>query len=221
MKDNRRGYRNAALVTLARARPARLDAEADADGAQPARWPEPAQLVAAAELADERPADPAAGQGPPGRRSQPLVQSKVLAALASAALTAAVIAITMIAGTGRSAQVAPPGPVPAHSPVFSRLALGPHWHGRVAYAVRNGVVYLEGTATLDSQGDLPSPVVTLPRTARPAGVLDIVAVVNASAAKSSVGHVEIGADGRVRVVIARASVTSVSLDGVSFPVGSR
>ena len=82
--------------------------------------------------------------------------------------------------------------------------------------MNNGVVYLAGKATPDSHGGQPGgPMTTLPPSARPAGQLNVVAIVGDGA-----GSIKIAADGQIEVTGHQATVTSVSLDGVSFPVGS-
>ncbi|HEY3905582.1 MAG TPA: hypothetical protein VGM14_16865 [Streptosporangiaceae bacterium] len=216
--------RTPVLALLASARSARLDA----DAGQEAGWPVAAQLIKAASLAQDPPRGGLARDvthGKPGRLRRPLVPVKLLGALASATVTAVVIVIAVVVGTVvlRAPHGQPTGaPSTSRSPstlVFSALPLGPHWHGHLAYAMSYGVVYLTGTATLDSQGSQPGqsgPVATLPGPARPAGRIDLAAVVGGGA-----GAIEIGADGRIKVIPQQPNSMSVSLGGVSFQAGSR
>jgi hypothetical protein len=210
------------LTVLARARPARLDSGA----ALRANWPTSDQLIAAAELAGDNPV-PSLDPGEPRVQRRPLVPAKLLGAMTSAAVTAVVIAVAVLAGavvlSGPHGQptTAPSSSVTSGEPiagrlVFQSLPLGPHWHGHAAYAVSNGVVYLAGTATLDNLGSRPGPVATLPSSARPAGQLELVAIVSAAA-----GRIDVGADGEIDVVAFQGEVTSVSFSGIAFAVGSR
>ncbi|HET7016608.1 MAG TPA: hypothetical protein VFI65_21980 [Streptosporangiaceae bacterium] len=210
------------LAVLARARPARLNA----DAAPRVSWPTVAKLMETAELADDGPvsdADP--GERWPLVRRRPLVPVKLVGAMTSAAVTAVVIVVAVFVGSvvlrapHHQPTAAPsPGQPSAGRLAFRSLPLGPRWHGHLAYAVNYGMVYLTGNATLDhrgSQSGKDGPMTTLPPSARPAGQLSVVATVSAGA-----GSLKIGADGQVDVISQQVGVTWVSLDGVSFPVGS-
>ncbi|HXS63669.1 MAG TPA: hypothetical protein VN767_12535 [Streptosporangiaceae bacterium] len=209
------------LAVLGRARPARLDA----DTAVRTNWPTAAKLMETAELADDDPvAETDHARLPTSVRRRPLVPVKLVGALASAAVTAVVIVVAVFAGAvvlraphhQPTAVRSSPGQRSAGRLVFRALPLGPHWHGHLAYAVNYGVVYLAGKATQDRHvGQSVGPMATLPPSARPAGQLNVVAIVSAGA-----GSIKIGADGQIEVTGQHAAVTSVSLDGVSFPVGS-
>lgn len=216
-----------ALAMLARARPARLDP----DTPPKVSWSAVAQLIETAELTDDGPAHALDhGRSRPSVRRRPLVPVKLVGALTSAAVTAVVIVIAVIAGTAVFSTPhgqptgAPSSPVSGRPPlarslIFRSLPLGPHWHGHVAYAVSHGVVYLAGTATVDHQGSQSGAygaVTTLPRLARPSGQLEVVAAVSTGS-----GTIEIGTDGQIGVIGPPASLTWVSLGGVSFLVGAR
>lgn len=220
--------RSNVLAALARARPARLDANSELR----ANWPTAAQLIETAESADlaaggDDPALDVHLGGPRAwprgwSRRRPIVQVKLLGAITSAAVTAVVIVIAVVVAAvvlraPHPQRTGPPTSSPsAGTPVFRSLSPGPHWHGHLAYAVSNGVVYLAGTATVDHQGSQSRLVATLPRSARPVGRIDVVAAVSGGA-----GAIEIGADGRIDVIRQQIAVTWVSLGGVSFPLGSR
>ena len=233
MKDNRRRrqHRSPAIAALARARPARLDA----DAARRDSWPEPVQIFAAAGLTDDDPVGSPSDHGHRGGRSNPLVHAKLLGAMTSAAVTAVVIVVAVFVGAvllrapHRQPAAAPstsvssrssPGKPSGSRLVFRALTLGPHWHGHLAYAVNYGMVYLAGIATPDrlgSQSGNEGPVATLPPAARPAGQPELVVAVSAGAAA-----IKIAAGGQIDLVEPpNAIATWVSLAGVSFPVGSR
>jgi hypothetical protein len=216
----RSAYRGDVMAVLASARPASLTA----DATQRDAWSSATQITDAGPTSDAGPAaddNPIHGQlGCLQRWRWPAAPTKLLAAMSSAVVTAVVIVIAVVVGTVvlRAPHRQPPVVSSTTRPlVFYRLPLSPRWNGAVEYAVSNGVVYLEGIATPDSPGRQPGPVAKLPPGVRPAAQLDLAAVVSAGA-----GTIEIGADGRIAVVAARGGkVTSVSLAGVAFPVGSR
>ena len=212
------------LAMLARARPARLDA----DAAPGTSWPAVAKLMQTAELADDGPVgEPYADHGGlrPSVRRRPPVPVKLLGAMTSAAVTAVVIVVAVFLGAvvfgaphhQPTAARSSPGQPFAGQLVFRSIPLGPHWHGHVSYALSYGVVYLAGIATLDrgSQSGNDGPVATLPPSARPADQLSVVASVSVGA-----DSIEIGAAGQIEVTGHHVAVTWVSLDGVSFPIGS-
>lgn len=236
----RSAYQGNVMAMLARARPARLNADAaHRDG-----WPAPAQIIETAEAADDSPVcylghGKYLGHRKRGRRPWPLAPVKLLGAVTSAAVTAVVIVVAVIVGTVVLASphgqphVSPSGsvtaspssiaPTPVHvsagPPVFHRLRLAPNWHGHLTYAVDNGVVYLLGVATPDSRGSQSGnygPVATLPALARPADRLELAAIISAAA-----GAITVGADGQIDIAVkSHTYVTWVSLAGVAFPVGS-
>jgi hypothetical protein len=231
------------ISVLARARPARLNADAEVI----ASWPTPGQIIEAVDLAGEGPEClliHRRRRGLSGWRpglSRLLGPGKLLGAMTSAAVTAVVIVVAVVVGAivlrapHRQSHLVPPpsssaspslstqspssSPPPvqfsSRPPVFHRLPLDSGWHGRVSYAISNGVVYLEGIAAMSRPGSQSGPIATLPSSARPAGQLDLVVTANVGA-----GSIEIDPDGQIAVVRQSANVTWVSLDGVAFPVGS-
>jgi hypothetical protein len=197
-----------------------------AEAGQRDSWPGAAQIVEAAELAgDSLTTSDAPDPDPSGGRSQrpksrPLLPAKLLGALTSAAVTAVVIVIATVVGAvvlrGPHQQPTTPPGRTGGSLTFHRLPLGPHWQGRAFYSVSNGVVYLEGRATLDRSDSQPGPVATLPPSARPGRQLHLVAVLSGGDAA-----IKIGANGQIRVARSVTHLTWVSLGGVAFPLGSR
>jgi hypothetical protein len=222
------------LAALARARPARLDANAALQDS----WPTVTQLIETAESADglaEGLAENGIASGPHhgesaagGRPRRRPVPAKLLGAITSAAVTAVVIVIAVTVGAvvvrpphgqPSSSASSSPGQPHAGELVFRSLPLEPHWHGHASYAMSDGVVYLSGIATLDhqaSQSGRYGPIAKLPQSARPLGGLVIVASFS-----GGVGAITVHADGQIEEFKQQAGVTWVSLGGVSFQVGSR
>lgn len=214
------------MASLARARPARLDAEACVRN----RWPDASEIIEAA-----GPAEP--GQGsffskihlkPPGWASGLLAHPghrKLIGAVSSAVVMAVAIVIAASAyslvlgsrhpsGPVRPGHSAPPGPSSASAgPIkFRPLRLSPGWHGRVAYAVRDGIVYLTGTARPSGRSLI---LARLPPALRPASELDIVVGLGSEGD----GAIKVAANGQLRVYAPQSRITFVSLDGVSFAAG--
>lgn len=231
MKHGRKAGRSAragqVLERLARARPARLDADASVRS----RWPDASEIIYAAGSAEPGQASffSKIRAKPPRWISHLLVhpgRSKLTGAFLSAAVMAVAIVIAM---TTYSALLGSPHPGesvrPGHSvqtgpaPVsggpigFRPLRLSPGWNGRVAYAVRDGIVYLTGTARLSGQSLM---LAQLPPALRPASELDIVVALGSGLD----GAIRVPANGQLRVYGRTSRITFVSLDGVSFPLGS-
>ncbi len=221
MKIGRRGgrppRRRDALALLASARPAALDA----DPATRSHWPGADQLISAAGQAGRgayRSAgsrDDAGSDGASGWRLAASGRRKVIGALSSGAVTAAVVGIAALVGTTVLASWHPrsPGAPPPAVGAFRALPLRGDWHGRLAVAVDDGVVYLAGQA--GSTGDHSSVLATLPPGLRPAAEIDLVV----SLGKAGDGSVRILPDGSIVPVSPHANFSLVSLSGLSFPLG--
>jgi len=152
-------------------------------------------------------------------------RGKLIGAVASAAVMVAVIVIAVAvysvvlgapqqSGPARPGHSSPAGPASAQGgPIeFHGLRLGPGWHGRVACAVHDGIVYLTGTAQPSGKSQV---LATLPPTLRPVSELDIVV----SLGPDEDGAIKVLPDGQLRVYGRTSRITFVSVDGVSFPVG--
>lgn len=208
---------NDVMKSLVAARPARLDAEAG----QWAGWQDVGDFLNGAEFSVGAGGEPRTS----GRRRAVAARAvtrgrNLLAALASAVATAAAIAIAVAIGTAApvTSHHAPRGPRTGQARgtnkiVFHRLRLNGGWRGSVEYAVSDGVVYLAGSAR-ESSRRLTS-VTTLPGGVRPTSQLDIVVVVGHGA-----GEIQVTPDGQITAFSPGHQVTSVSLDGVSFPLAS-
>jgi hypothetical protein len=144
---------------------------------------------------------------------------KLAGAIASAALTAVVIVTAVALGAGPSGSPGPgksPGVSPAASPraiAFQLLPLHDRWRGRVAYAVSDGIVFLTGSATASGTG---GPIATLPPGARPAGQIEIAV----SLGLADDGSIHVMPNGQIEAFSPHNQVRTVSLAGVSFPIGS-
>ena len=237
MKNGRRGgrspHRRDALTLLARARPAALDA----DHATRSNWPGPDELIGAAGQNGDgayQSLGSRGERGPGGASDWQWVRyghGKLAGALASGAVTAAVVGIAVIVGAtvfgsrhapprlphptaGASSSVRPP--VAGGTPVgaFHPLALLSGWQGQLAVATGNGVVYLAGQAS--SRDAHSSPITTLPPGLRPAAEIDVVISLGAAGD----GSLKILPNGSIVPVSVHGSFSLVSLAGVSFPIGS-
>jgi hypothetical protein len=99
---------------------------------------------------------------------------------------------------------------------FHNLRLHGHWQGHLKYGVSGGVVYLAGSAG-NSNGNRIS-MTTLPPAERPTRQLDL--TINLGGLGT--GVIQVTPDGQISA-FAEGGVnnfTFVSLDGVSFPLGS-
>jgi hypothetical protein len=227
MKSGRltgRGRRGRDVMDLlTRARPAVLDA----DVAQRSAWPRAGHIVEAADRAaddvgSQRHPSASATAGPlarPGSR-------KLLAAVASAIATGAVAAVVLAVASGvlpfggtttpRSPRVTASSGGGAIRIALHDLRLHGHWRGRLEYGVGNGVVYLAGTA--GTSNGVHVSMATLPPGVRPARQLDL--TVNLGG--TGMGVIQVTPDGQISVFAAGNGnhLSFVSLDGVSFPLGS-
>lgn len=215
------------MASLARARPARLDADASARS----RWPDASEIIEGAKPAE--PGQPsffsktrAKLPGLTSRLPEHPGRSKPIGAALSAVVMVAAIVIAMTAysvvlgsrhpsGSVRPGHSAAPGPASALvGPIkFHPLQLSRGWHGQVAYAVRDGIVYLTGTARLSGQSQI---LAQLPPALRPAGELDIIVGLGSEGD----GAIRVPANGQVRVYGPTSHIRFVSLNGVSFAVTS-
>jgi hypothetical protein len=216
-KQGRSPDEGSAMALLAQARPPRLDPHALARN-----WPTAGQIIEAAEQGDSDPAYDGSTIG--CAHLLGAHRHKLVGAIASAVVTAIVIVVVLAAvgsiahGPHGKIRSAPPRPVGAGNQpmVFHSLRLDASWHGRLAYAVRDGVVYLTGSARSSAGAD--SAITALPPGPRPRGRIDLVV----SFGRDGDGFIEVTPNGLIRAFRPRriALINSISLAGVSFPVGS-
>ena len=224
--------RRGALAMLARARPAALDA----DHATRSRWPGAEEIIAAGGRDGEAGQAFAESKGKPGPgetgigRWARLGGGKLIGALSSGAVTAAAVGIAVIVGTMVLGSHGPPPRPPrstighsssagrvgggTHVGTFAKLPLLGDWHGHLAVAFGDGVVYLVGHASShDTHG---SAIATLPPGRRPATEITVLV----SLGKAGDGTVTILPNGSIVPFSPHGDYSLVSLDGVSFPLGS-
>ena len=225
-KVGRSAYKGQVMARLARARPDRLDADASARS----RWRDASEIIEASGPAEFgrasfvsriRPKLPNVAShllAHPGRSK--LIGAVLSAVVMGVAIVIAVATYSVVLGSG-----SPSGPVrPGHSataspssgPVgpirFRPLTLSPGWHGQVAYAVRDGIVYLTGTARASGTSLI---IAQLPPALRPASELDIVVGLGSEGD----GAIRVPANGQLRAYGRTNRIAFVSFDGVSFAVG--
>ena len=196
-----------ALASLAVARPARLD-----DGEnRSARWLTVSDIITRAGDDADR-LGPGSADQDAGRRWSRPDRRKLLAAMTTAAVTAIVIGVAELAGpvTGGPPPISTVTPVAAG---FHPLPLRDGWHGRAEFEVSDGIVILSGA--VGTSGDSVS-LATLPPGARPNRPIKVVITLG----KSADGELTVSPQGRLRVYSTAKNYKSVSLDGVSFALGS-
>ncbi len=219
-KDVRSAHHGNVMESLARARPARLNADVVVRG----DWPPARDIIEAAGTANDGTAcyPSKTGHRERGWAAKRLTHPyryKLAGAITSAALTAIVIVIAVALSTGLLGS-----PFPGHSPPvsavvspsaisFQLLPLHDRWRGWIAYAVSDGIVFVAGSARASGTA---GAIATLPPGARPADQIDIVVTLGLG----EDGSIQVMPDGRIQAFSPRNQVKTVSLGGVSFPIGS-
>jgi hypothetical protein len=136
----------------------------------------------------------------------------LLAQSPAVAISLAALVFAMGSGAGYAATTASGDTTRI---TFHQLALHGQWGGRVEFGVNDGVVYLAGTA--GNSDHHVRAMVTLPPGDRPTRQLDIPVAMGAS----GTGLIQVLPDGTIWAFTPPGGdFTFVSLDGVSFPLGS-
>jgi CRISPR/Cas system-associated exonuclease Cas4 (RecB family) len=131
----------------------------------------------------------------------------------SPAIAISMLALVFALGSGAGYATSTAGST--GNPVFHNLRVDGKWRGQLKYTVVDGVVYLTGPASISRQW--ATQLATLPASLAPKDQLNIPITFGVKGD----GFVQVNPDGKISPIApSTGPINDVSLDGVSFPIGS-